>query len=103
MTIDKESLRPAFEQWAMEKIGCDQKSIEKDDAGDYVSDSLVVLWQGWCAAFDSLGEPVATLGTFPKRQHQFAHPGLPDKTDRELERESSAVLHALYQLPEVKP
>lgn len=58
MTVDKETLRTAFERWYSED-GRYPKAVERDPNGQYVLISAGNAWDVWCAAFDSLGEPFA--------------------------------------------
>lgn len=109
MTIDRESLRPAFEAWASFG-GRHPGAISRNSEGAYIN--VAVQWIAWCAAFESLGEPVAWL-----RDDELRRLGRP-YSDAPINRRSDSMLvHAkgtpeaaaqfghdvpVYRLPKVK-
>lgn len=101
MTIDKESLRPAFEAWWVDNYGEPVGPVTSD--GGYAHQSTDADWLVWCAAFESLGEPVATLGTHPDGSRGVIDQVAPDSGSLDLYRTANWTLEGLYRLPEVKP
>lgn len=53
MTINKESLRSAFERWWVDSYGESVGPVTSD--GGYAHQSTDADWLVWCAAFESLG------------------------------------------------
>lgn len=93
MTIDKESLRPAFERWYGALLSKEEKRLvahpKRWPDGRYVSDRATVCWDSWCAAFESLGEPVAWL-----RDDELRRLGRPYSDAPINRRSDSMLIHA---------
>lgn len=60
MTIDKESLRPAFEAKFPVPAHCRRcgDGYAASEYNAWEAHEYAQKWKGWCAAFESLGEPV---------------------------------------------
>ncbi|MBU4609157.1 hypothetical protein IMZ29_00880 [Achromobacter sp. GG226] len=95
MTIDRESLRPAFER----ACPVPRDVYWHQGVSRYCTDQALIecvqqqsRWEGFCAAFESLGEPVGKVGI----REPVEVPGRPSAT--RIKTRSVNV----YRIPEVK-
>lgn len=93
MTIDKESLRPAFEAWVVANVREPINTVGRMPSGRYWMTEVQTAWLAYCAAFESLGEPVAYVDV----KESVEVPGRPSA--KRIRTRSVAA----YRIPEVKP
>lgn len=100
MTIDCESLRPAFERWYIDwrGIGSARPILAKDRHGNYISEGQAFAWKGFCAAFESLGDPVAHASS--ERPNALVSAA---QFGSALPKNRMEYSIPLYRLPEVLP
>lgn len=94
MTINEESLRPAFEAWHTKEFGM-PPGISTSD-GWYIDPDADLMWKTWCAAFESLGEPVGYASN--DRLNAIISAA---QFDNALPKNRTEYTIPLYRLPEV--
>lgn len=100
MTINRESLRPAFELWARDRNIQLTMDVGRED---YQYPTAKAAWAAWCAAFESLGEPVLYLRVRNGTPDWGEDCVSPDTACLdEFRSDSSYSALPLYRLPEVK-
>lgn len=95
MTIDKEKLRPWFEAWYLKETEAPIGPRE-GDGYTWLEDDLA--WSAFCAAFDSLGEPVGRFLDLGR----YEGPKYADWMQVAKGYEGDRDVVPLYRLPEVK-